>query len=155
MEIGVILFKIFDEGFYDFCQACGGRAENGAGTCVFLRFDSGSIHFHCATSEAAVFDLKIAQEREGGLERELVAVAGVDARHERLDQVFVGGAPHAERDKSAETFVFVPFARGQDKIKPDAQFLEGIEQAGGEHGHHFAGDHHGETIGEADELIFV
>ena len=80
--------------------------------------------FERAARQRTIFDFKIAQIWKRGRETERVAIARVDARHERFDQIFIRFTPKPTADKCAERFIAVEGFCGLDKIKSHARFAK-------------------------------
>src|SRR6266508_3971237 len=106
-----------DEGFHDFCESCRWRKKRGAR--ALHRFATGLFsHLKRASGQASIFHFKIAQIWECGCQRKSITISGVDARHERLDEILVCFTPQPTADKRAERFVAVEAFGGKEKIKP-------------------------------------
>ena len=99
-------------------------------------------------TKPAMFHFQIAQVGEGGLQAEFVAIPGVDAAHQRFDQVFVSERPRRRVTNSAQGLIPVLVAAGQEEIQSHAAFGRPGEQPGADHRAKFGGDHHGQAAGQ-------
>jgi hypothetical protein len=88
------------------------------------------------------------------LQAELVAVAGVNSAHQRLDQVFVSRATQATRDEGAQALIGVAPAR-QDEVEGHARLAAPGEEGRGEQRRQPGRRHHLEPLGQRMEAPAV
>ncbi len=74
--------------------------------CTDLPFDL-LPHFERAAGQAAIFEFKITQIRKCGGKAKQIAIPGVDAGHERLDQILVRLPSQPAADKGAKGFIAI------------------------------------------------
>ena len=100
-----------------------------------------------------MLELEHAELRERRLQRELVAVAAVDAGHERLDERLVRLPPEAARDERADRLVEAPPPSRHVDLRGEASLAgRGQERARLER-LEVRRDHPGQALGERVELV--
>ena len=108
-----------------------------------------------AASQTAIFELKITQVGKCRGKGELIPIAGIDAGHQRLDQILVRFPSEPSADKRTQRFISVDGFRGLDKIQSHACFSKPGDKLRFEDRPHIRGDHHGKTIWQRFEFVVV
>src|SRR5215207_1347126 len=112
-----------NKSFNNFSESCCGREKRRAR--ALNRFAIGLLsHLKRAACETSVFDFKVAQIWKSGCETKRVAVARVNTRHERLNEILIRLAPDPPADKCTNGFIAIDRFGRLDEVKTHTRFAK-------------------------------